>query len=190
MPLRRPGLCLVVGVLAGLAGCGGGRAAPPATVATSSPFPPRPAELPLDAVEPCALLSAAQRAQLGVSAGKSAEQTDELGSRACLWASHGNPDNRWMAQLVGKRGANYALGSIEGAQVVTISGYGAVQTTSPDANFRRHCILVIDVAEGQSLIAKYDNMAGDYPGIDHEVACQLDRRAAEFMVGNLRALAR
>jgi hypothetical protein len=80
------------------------------------------------------------------------------------------------------------LASATGAQVVQLDGFGAVQTAAPYVDAALNCVLVVDVAQGQSLGVQYTNFAGDYPGINHDVACQLDRRAAELMVRNLRTL--
>jgi hypothetical protein len=184
-------------LLLGLAGCGSGgsTAAPSGTTAPAAPPPssslsPRSAELKLDGVDPCALLTAAQQGQLGVEQVGQANNSDELGSAACQWGNNGaKPDNRWLARLIVKRGADYALGSTTGVQVVQIGGFSAVQTAAPYQDPNTNCVLVVDVAQGQSLGVQYGNAAGDYPGINHDVACQLDRKAAELMVQNLRALA-
>ncbi|HEY0575324.1 MAG TPA: DUF3558 domain-containing protein [Pseudonocardia sp.] len=163
----------------------------PASPQTTSPLPPRPAELKLDGVDPCALLTAAQQSQLGVEQAGRDDSSDELASRACQWDNNGGkPDNGWVVRLIVKRGADYALGSTSGVQVVQVDGFSAVQTAAPYQDPKANCVLVVDVAQGQSLGVQYLNLAGDYPGISHEVACQLDRRAAEFMVQNLRVLAR
>jgi hypothetical protein len=185
-------------LLLGLTGCGSGgspsapgsTSAPAAPPPSASPFPPRPAELKLDGVDPCALLTAAQQGQLGVQKVGQDNDSDDLGSAACQWGNNGGkPDNRWLARLIVKRGADYGTGSTTGIQIVQVEGFSAVQTSSPYGDPRTHCIVLVDVAQGQSLWAEYDNIAGDYPGINHDVACQLDRKAAELMVQNLRALA-
>jgi len=186
-------------LLLGLTACGTGSSpsAPstavpgPAAPATNSPFPPRPVELRLDGVDPCAVLTSAQEGQLGVKQVGRDNNSDALGSAACQWGNNGKkPDNRWLARLIVKRGADYALTSSTGTQVVQVDGFSAVQTTSPYGDPKTHCILLVDVAQGESLWAEYDNIAGDYPGINHQVACQLTQGAAEFMVQNLRVLAR
>ena len=189
-------VAITVMALAGLAGCGtespsptGSQPAPGSQPPSSSPFAPRPVELKLDTVDPCALLTGAQESQLGVPVGTRYDNSDELGSSACQWANHAKPDNRWLVRLIVKRGADYALGSTTGVQVVQIGGFSAVQTAAPYQDPTTNCVLVVDVAQGQSLGVQYGNAAGDYPGINHDVACQLDRKAAELMVQNLRALA-
>jgi Protein of unknown function (DUF3558) len=144
----------------------------------------------MDRVDPCALLNAAQQGELGIEHSQRDDNSDELGSAACLWDNNGgNPDNSWVARLIVKRGADYALASTSAVQVVGIGGFPAVQTAAPYQNPNTNCVLVVDVAQGQSLGVQYGNAAGDYPGINHDVACQLDRKAAELMVQNLRALA-
>jgi len=185
-------------LLAGLTGCGGAAGpAPPspeppsaAPATTSSPFPPRPVELKLDGLDPCALLNAGQQRQLGVGQVGTYADSDGLGSAACQWGNNGGkPDNRWLVRMIVKQGADYALGSDTGVQVVQVDGFTAVQTAPPYQDPKLNCVLVVDVAPGQSLGVQYANYAGDYPGISHEVACQLDRTAAELMVRNLRTLA-
>jgi len=52
-----------------------------------------------------------------------------------------------------------------------------------------NCVLVADVAPGQSLGVQYANYAATTPGSTTKVACQLDRTAAELIVSNLRTLA-
>jgi hypothetical protein len=185
-------------LLVGLAGCGNkstppppGLAAPAAPPATSAPLPPRPVELKLDGIDPCSLLTAAEQGQLGVKQVGRDDNSDELGSAACQWGNNGGrPDNLWLARLIVKRGADYALGSTSGVRVVQVDDFTAVQTAAPYQDPKTNCVVVVDVAPAQSLGVQYANFAGDYPGISHDVACQLDRRAAEFMVQNLRVLAR
>jgi hypothetical protein len=41
---------------------------------------------------------------------------------------------------------------------------------------------------GQNMIVSYSNDFGDYPGINHQVACQQAAKVAVLMVGNLRRL--
>jgi len=185
-------------LLLGLAGCGSEspQAGPASTAATVAPtpstsaLPARPTELKLDGVDPCALLTAAQQKQLGIEHAQRDDNSDELGSAACLWDnSGGNPDNSWVARMIVKRGADYALASTSAVQVVQVAGFSAVQTAAPYQDPSTNCVIVVDVAQGQSLGVQYLNSRGNYPGINHDVACQLDRRAAELMVQNLRALA-
>jgi hypothetical protein len=134
------------------------------------------------------LLSAAQLKQLKVDSSLSGSGNDEFGSLDCSW-SGSDPSNDWLARAIVKKGAEYYLGSVTGAQVVQVAGFPAVQTASPDVDPAKQCQLFIDVAPGQSLQVQYANFTGDYPGISHQVACQQASKAAELMIGNLKKLA-
>lgn len=185
----RPGW--LVGVLAlalvGLVGCGGGSAVP-----GGSRLPPRPTELRLDGVDPCALLTGQQVSALGVSAGVREQNTDELGSADCQWRNSAEEPVvfGYLARLIVKRGADYALDNSTGAQVVTLNGFSAVQTTSPHVNPKEHCLLLIDVAQGESLWVQWMTLPPDYPGLNHEMACQKAQDAGRIMLTNLRGFSR
>lgn len=175
---------LLILALAALVSCGGG-----ASSTTGSRLPARPTELRLDGVDPCALLTPAQLRQLGVGTGQRGENTDELGSVDCLWRNFPKePDIGYLARLIVKRGADYALDSTEPTQVVTIDGFSAVQTTSPQADPKDHCVLLVDVARGESLWVQWRTLSTNYPGMTHERACQQARDAGRLMVENLRGL--
>ncbi len=186
-------LAVVLGI--GLAGCGSPAPAPaapvPSPAAPNSRLPARPAELRLDAVQPCSLLTPAQERQLGVQPGNLTAGGDEFLSPVCEWSNNfGPPDNGWLARLVTRRGVDYALDSSTGAQVVEVGGFPAVQTAAPNADPKSHCVVLVDVAQGQGLWTQYDNLAGDYPKIDHALACKLTRDFAEMAVANLKTLAK
>ena len=154
-------------------------------------LPARPAELRLDGVDPCTLLSAARRAKLGTSTGVSGANTDEFGSTGCVWSGTSpGPDSSWIPKAITGHGAEYALNSVTGAQVVAVSGFPAVQTTSNFVDPAHECLVFVYVAAGQSLSVEYVNRRGDYPGISHELACQLVTTAATAMVTTLRTGAR
>jgi hypothetical protein len=163
---------------------------PPSPAPTSSPFPPRPAELRLDGVDPCALLTSAEQTKLGVEQVGKIDDADQFRSLVCQWGNPGGivPENAWIARAIVKQGADYALGNTAPVQVVQVGGFSAVQTSSPYQNANTECILAIDVAQGEHLRVEYDNRAGDFPGINHQVACQQASKAAELMLQNLRGL--
>ena len=175
-----------------LAGCTGSPvagansgSAPPA----KPTLPPRPAVLALDGVDACALLTDAQRKQLGTNRGSPGENVDDPDRPACDWSNFPNvPDNGWEGRVIMRYGAEHALGSDTGAQQVSINGFPTVQTASPDAPTAKNCVLFVDVAPGQTLEVYYENMQGDYPGINHEVACQQATKAATLMMDTLHSL--
>jgi Protein of unknown function (DUF3558) len=159
---------------------------------TSSPFPPRPAELRLDGVDPCQLLTQTQQSALNIQEDTSGQNNDGLGSLDCVWNTpvgiHPAPSDTWVARTVLKQGAAGALGNQVQDQIVQIDGYSAVQTYAPGFDLNNDCVLVIDVAQGQSLQVRYDSY-GTYPGMKRQLACQLDRKAATLMMQNLHTLA-
>lgn len=201
-PLVALAVMLALGV--GVAGCGAPAASPgkpgagqpppapiPAPARPGPGLPPRPAVLPVDNVDPCRLLTDAQARQLGVNPGEPHMNNDEMPGPDCRWNNFPNsPDKRWLAQPLPTRGAEYALGSTTGAQVVQVGAFSAVQTTSPFAERRWSCILLVDVAPGQSLLVQYLNGGGDDPTMTHERACQNAATGAGLMIHNLRTLAR
>jgi hypothetical protein len=197
---RLPGwLTLAFGstLLIGLAGCdtppnvSSQSSASAPSAASSAPsaraLPPRPAELKLDGVNPCNLLTLADQGKLGVGAGTVNDGADSYSSAGCRWSDPaGHPDNNWVALAVVRRGADAALRSSNGAQIGLVDGFPAVQTTSDSADPGLSCELFLDVAPGQTLSVEYVNRRGDYPNINHGIACQQAADAAKLMLANLR----
>ena len=72
--------------------------------------------------------------------------------------------------------------------MVQIDGFSTVQTSSPWQKASDECIQVIDVARGESLRVEYNNTRENYPGINHKVACEQDRKAAELILHTLKTL--
>jgi hypothetical protein len=157
-------------------------AAPPA------PFPSRPSELRLNGVDPCALLTSAQQGQLGVGQLYLSAEAFDVDGKDCGWGNTHGPRETYRASTDLRRGAEYALGSATGTQVVQVDGFGAVASTGGSADPAVNCVLLIDVAPGQSLWASYDDSNHDKPGLTHEIACQKAMSAARMMLAKLRAL--
>ncbi|MGI8816461.1 MAG: DUF3558 domain-containing protein [Pseudonocardia sp.] len=180
-----------------LAGCGtdaspagaSPAAASPAAAAppeVNGPLPARPVELPLDGLEPCGLLTSPQLASLGIpDQGARAPNSDLLGSASCLWAGslqppHGSP----QVTAVTKQGVDYFRTPSD--QVVDIAGMPALQATSEDLDPAVHCLVLVDVAAGQTLWVQYSPEGPTSNGSTHEIACDHARDAARAMVATLR----
>jgi hypothetical protein len=178
------GLVLVV-ALAAAGGCSSGNQG------DGPQLPARPAELRLDGLDPCALLTPAQASQLGVSAAGGPEADTDAGSVACQWDNFPRqPDTSYLNRLILDRSADTALGSATGARVVMLDGYAAVETTSPNVDPKEHCLLLVDVAQGESLWVQWMTESHGYPGLSRELACQKAEGAGRLMLANLRTLAR
>ncbi len=177
-----------------LAGCGQPAAPPagppPAEPSTGSglpPLPPRPVELPLAGVDPCALLTADQQATLGVrTTGERGEDTDRFGSIGCLWGSSSlPPGGAPLVRLVTAQGIDYYHQA--GDTVIDIDGFPALQTTGSFVDAQVHCLVLIDIAAGQTLWTQYNRDGLPPNGITHELACDRARETARAMVSTLRA---
>ena len=63
-----------------------------------------------------------------------------------------------------------------------------IETTEPNAVPDGSCTLIIDVAESQSLVVRYDVVAGSKTIADHRSACAKARGGAMRAIGNLADL--
>jgi uncharacterized protein DUF3558 len=189
--IQRSILVIILPLLLLLNACGISPNPPPppdAAPRSESRLPPRPAELSLEQVNPCTLLNDQQRQRLGVDPGKFSYDQTDTHYAVCQWSSSSSFTliNRYLARLRVRDGAEDALYSKTGSQVVQVGGFTAVQTSASGLDPNKHCILLIDVAAGQSLWAQY-YAQGEFPGLTHAQSCQFARTAAEDMMTNLRA---
>lgn len=185
-------ICLLLGIVSATSvGCGAEQSPPipsPAQAPQATPgeakLPPRPAVLSLANLDPCALLTAGQVDQLGTAAGRHVPSDDRPDGYHCKWTNFpAEPENNWWTR-VEDRGAEQFVNTQ--TQVVQVNGFPAVQTYSGLGGPEDNCILLLDLAPGQSLRVSYIASAESHPGINHQIACQQAARAAEMMVSNLR----
>ncbi|MCG8916434.1 DUF3558 domain-containing protein [Actinokineospora sp. PR83] len=169
---------------------------PPSGSATTQPpptvdIPARPADLKLDSVDPCALMTTDQLKQLKVNRTRSTVDKSEAfaGAKECvLDVSEQAPyhDYRLTAVttegigpwLTGKRNVEAAL--------VSVGGYGAAQYFIPgDGPNSVDCTTTIDVAPGQQLMVSADAVSP--LTFTQEQLCQMSQEAAELALATLRA---
>lgn len=159
----------VVLVALALAGCSGGSApaAPP------DPFPPRPAAIDIERIDPCATLTAQQLAPFGVGVEDERAGTAPVGgvtSRACAWANM-ESDYSHTVQLIPRDAAEAVGGS--GTVVGAIEGYGTVRVTARETASPL-CEIYVDVNDGQLMRIQVQAIAvrpdGSSPPIDE--VCQ------------------
>jgi len=173
----------------GVIGCGGPaqRQSAPPQPAASAALPPRPVELPLGGVDPCALLTDDQRGKLHLDPGDSSHENfgGPVQGPVCVWTNTPKtPDNEYSGAAILNHGAEYALGA---EALRTVDGFAATTTTSIGSDPNFYCGLLVDVAPGQALNATYDNPAKDYPGMNRQLACGKAQELAESMLTTLRA---
>jgi hypothetical protein len=143
-------------------------------------------ELRLDNVDPCSLLTDAQRSQLGVAQGTSngPVYSGPLQGPICVWPNLAlSPDNGWTGGVVLNHGADYALGR---EPLRSVDGFAATTTGSTGTDPAFYCLILVDVAPGQALSAAYGNNAHDVPDMNHQLACANAQKLATAMLTTLR----
>jgi len=180
----------LLGVLA-MAGC-----AEPTTTSAAAPagasgsLPSRPRELPLNGIDACSVITSPLRIQLGVTSRMDRNRpADNLDSSDCTWTNFpGEPQLALSVRLVLNQGIQPYL--IEpGAQVITVSGFGAVQLPARPANPEQGCIVRLDVASGQSAWVSYTS-DGSIPGRTYDEMCARARSASASVLAQLLARVR
>ncbi|HEY4007537.1 MAG TPA: DUF3558 domain-containing protein [Pseudonocardia sp.] len=162
--------------------------APEAPAPTSSPFPPRPAELRINDVDPCSLLTPAEQEALGVERTPRDEQTPGSGTASCSWITDESPSRAWSIRTAVNRGAPGTVNSPGPTQIVQVENFGAIQRLA-HGSVNGSCSQFIDIAQGQFMQVSYDTF--DYPiaGMNYQVACQMTSKVSQYAIQNLRALA-
>lgn len=119
--------------------------------ATSAPrLPPRPAEIRIDEVDPCTLLSPQQQQQLGIDRPPDPGGGSGRGEPACSY-NHllSEPFHSFNVVTVPFEGAEAWLTRGEDRRIIDVAGFGAVETRTAGA--LGSCTVIVDIAEGQSL---------------------------------------
>lgn len=189
--VRAAGVALGAVLFLGIAGCAGSQVPPPAPAPSSPVTParsslgPRPLVLQLDGVDPCSLLSNAQRLQFDVAQGSAEGPTVDGSSkgRTCVWSSSNTrPGDRWTGATILDHGAEHAAGK---GQVRAVNRFPAVVTSPTGTDPRSSCLMLVDVAPGQALAAAYESATPDAPGMNHQVACGRAQQLATNLLATL-----
>lgn len=156
----------------------------PTTSVSRLDFPPRPRALPLDEVDPCAILTADQRTSLSLDNPPSAYVEPSFGSaRACTIRSTTSGNVARLA-LVVVSGADVWLS--ENAQVdytvSSIEGFPAITVRTPDLH--DVCNVEIDVADGQFLDVMFRD-GGNATAVQQDHLCLGAQRVAEAAMASL-----
>ena len=182
-----------VAVAAVLAGCASPAPVPPAPVAdgpaVTVELPPRPRDVPVDGIDPCTLLTEADRAELG------------LDFEPRLTTSPSTLYNGGIIQLCSIRSSRPGVGSVGVALSVTggielflrpgvpatitpiqLAGFPAV--VADPTRFTEFCNVVVDVAPQQVVDIDVAN-AGNIPAIPEAELCREAEQIASIVMGNL-----
>jgi hypothetical protein len=166
-----------------LTGCTATVEGDPATGPTGSKLPPRPSEINVDGLNPCMLLTADQLDRLDVSGG-TFKPADRRGPDSCSW-DRSTAEDGFHSYLVGVDatvGAELSL--VPFAVVVTVAGFPAVLTHNQYRSYETQCIVVLDVAPGQTVQVNYDYNGPRLP-LTREETCGKAQQAAEMVMENL-----
>jgi hypothetical protein len=162
--------------------------APPAPVPTTTvpqlDLPTRPRAVPLDGVDPCAVLTAEQRISLSLDNPPSAYTEPSFGNaRACTIRSTTSGNVARLA-LVLASGADVWLS--DNAQVdytvSSIEGFAAITVRTPD--IKDICNVEIDVADGQFLDVMFRD-GGNSTAAQQDHLCLGAQRVAEAAMASL-----
>jgi hypothetical protein len=180
------------------AATGGGESTrPPSSGTSGSPtpttaIPPRPRELKLDGLDPCALFTDAQLAQLKMDKKRSrvSDSANYKGMRDCALEQLRAPFDTYSALaatnegigpwLTGKRNVEAKLSSVAGFAAANFWFRGAHDHNTAD------CSTAVDVAEGQQLMVTADNDAKQTYTL--EQLCQRADQAAGLAIQTLQTL--
>jgi hypothetical protein len=160
--------------------------APPAP--TSTPFPPRPANLRLDGIDPCGLVTPTQLKQLDARQ-VGGRTTPIPGVVECGWGGNGFRLNTWIGQLILNHGITPTINSVAPVQTVQIDGFTALQGSSPIDDGKADCDQLFDIADGQSLLIGYSDDDLEKNGANgHDAACRIASKFSTMAINNLRTM--
>jgi Protein of unknown function (DUF3558) len=176
-------------VLAGMAvAC----AACTATVVPPAPAPatgivlvPRPRDIPVDDVDPCSLLTPAQRVALGLD-GEPRNSTDDslfLGpTRNCTVLGFGTPKVAISIAVASRNGIErYTVeGSRSDVSPIAVGGFPAV--LARPRTFTDFCTVALDVAPGQLIDVQFSDGGGGQAAIPMATLCSQATSAASGVV--------
>ena len=159
---------------------------PPPAPTTTTPFdfPQRPRAVPLDGVDPCAVLTEEQRMSLSLDNPPSPYVDPSFGNAKACTIRSTTSGNVARIALVLVSGADVWLS--ENAQVDytagTIEGFTAITVRTPDVH--DVCNVEIDVADGQFLDVMFRD-GGNSTAVQQDHLCLGAQRVAEAAMASL-----
>lgn len=196
--MRRVAVVLVgVLVCGALAGClretvGAGTAPVTEAAATEVPLPPRPRDIDIRDVDPCALLTESQRAELGLDAEPAYDvQVSPLFEGPEPACTIGGSDPREVAVGVALPydglGVDAFAASRVRAEVTPIDVQGMPAVLARPSEALMLCSVVIDLAPGQALNVQYRD-GGGRPPVPQDELCAGAATVADAALGTLLSL--
>ncbi|HEY7597435.1 MAG TPA: DUF3558 domain-containing protein, partial [Actinophytocola sp.] len=150
-------------------------------------IPPRPADLPLEDVEPCSLFTKPQLTQLGIDKEpESGEGDGQLKGPTCtIEISSTEPFYSFTAQLITDQGIEPWLTGKRNvdAWLVSVAGYPAVDFKTKGVD-DQECFTTVDVAEGQQLLVDVSPLED----VDYRKLCPMSEQVAGMALQTLQTL--
>lgn len=157
---------------------------PPTTTTTRVDLPPRPRAIPLDGMDPCAVLTADQRSALSLDNPPSPYVESSFGNAKACTIRSTTSGNVARIALVLVSGADVWLS--DNAQVEykmgSIEGFAAITVRTPDMD--DVCNVEVDVAEGQFLDVMFRD-GGNSTAVQQDHLCLGALRVAEAAMASL-----
>lgn len=160
----------------------------PSPSASADPLPPRPREIRMEGIDPCSLGTPEVVSQARVPSEPHPGAQTVPGVEDCSWdRSVLQRPSGSLAVFVATNQDTRNVLAVHGAQVTTVSGFGAVELSDARYGDQFNCGVRVDVAPNQGLWVTYLNTLGDEPGATHELMCQRAHAAAETIMRDLLA---
>ncbi|GAA1300802.1 hypothetical protein GCM10009610_08710 [Pseudonocardia xinjiangensis] len=174
-----------------VAGCSaaGGEASPPDQA--RSGIPPRPHEVRIDGVDPCSLLTAEQRAELGLDGRPVFDAAPVAlygGADVPLCAIRGFQPRAVAVgiSVVTSAGMELYTSGDLAAEVRPVQVRGFPAVVALPTRFTGYCSVIVDVAPGQLLDVQFRD-GGRNPPISRDQLCRDAEQVAEIAMGTLIA---
>lgn len=196
--VRRGWLIGLVTLVVVLAACGGdGDVATPAEPIATAPsaaagieLPPRPRDIRIDGIDPCSLLSAQQRAELGLDGEArtrpSSTQLYGSGNQICVISVY-QPRYVLVGILVVTTTGieRWTAGELD-ARIVPVELEGFPALVAEPRQYTQYCNVIVDIAPGQLVDVQYRD-GGNSPAIPQGELCMHARSVASSVVNTLQS---
>ncbi|MBP2339722.1 hypothetical protein JOF41_005900 [Saccharothrix coeruleofusca] len=149
---------------------------------------PRPEELKVEGVDPCATLTSAQQSELKIDEALS-QPLDVLNNGkpapTCRYHSNGRTLFSYNISLVSGEGVDYWEGSSNlEVRSESVSGFSAYRYKL-SGTFQAYCSYAVDVADDQQLVVQFLPIG---EGFSQDRMCQNSARGAELALATLQTL--
>jgi Protein of unknown function (DUF3558) len=157
----------------------------PTSTSTAPVLPPRPREIQIGGIDPCALWSPEQLGELHMPQQPSS-RTDDQGQPWCYYTNRGQPEVAYAVKPRLDRDVTAWLrpGQVEETSVVTVAGFPAVQLHGQSASIG--CDVLVSTSKGQYLQIKMSSI--HYQEFTIQQMCELATKAATLATQTLQTL--